>query len=130
MWYFVTLSTPSNSTDPHGNVTASATPFSITSRTSVALACTLVPPSNVTQEATVACDGRTFMPLISPGTTIFLVLECQVSGSRMNEKQYFTSFISVAAYLRYQLSIARMPPWASLTRNGSSPAAMMGKRPG
>ena len=41
-------------------------------------ACTLVPPSSVTQAATVACDGRTFMPLMSPGTTIFFLLECHV----------------------------------------------------
>src|SRR5580704_18210265 len=130
MWYLVTLSTPSSGIDPHGKFTASATPFSITSRTSVALACTLVPPSEVTQAATVDCDGLIFMPLISAGTTIFLVFECQVSGSRMKEKQYFTPFISVGAYLRYQLSMARMPPWTSPTRNGSSPAAMIGKRPG
>src|ERR1700752_5333986 len=96
--------------DPHGKLTASATPFSITSRTSVALACTLVPPSDVTQAATVDCEGRIFMALMSADTTIFLVLECQVSGSRMNEKQYFTPFISLAAYFRYQLSMARMPP--------------------
>ena len=37
MWYFVTLSTPNSSTEPHGKVTASATPFSSTSRTSGAL---------------------------------------------------------------------------------------------
>src|SRR5262245_4448939 len=67
----------------------------MTSRTSVALACTLVPPSSVTQAATVACDGRTFIPLMSPGTTIFFLLECHVSGSRMKEKQYFTSFIFI-----------------------------------
>src|SRR5262249_56382750 len=102
--YLGTLSPPSSGTEPHGKVTASATPLSITSRTSVALACTLVPPSSVTQAATVACEGRTFIPLMSPGTTIFFLLECQVSGSRMKEKQYFTSFISVAAYFRYQLS--------------------------
>src|SRR5499427_7791976 len=130
MSYFVTLSTPSSGTEPHGKVTASATPLSITSRTSVALACTLVPPSSVTQAATVACEGRTFIPLMSPGTTIFFLLECQVSGSRMKEKQYFTSFISFGAYLRYQASTARMPPLASPTRNGNSPAEMMGKRPG
>src|SRR5262245_15542826 len=59
------------------------------SRTSVALACTLVPPSSVTQAATVACDGRTFIPLMSPGTTIFFLLECHVSGSRMKEKSIF-----------------------------------------
>ena len=130
IWYLVTLLMPSTEIDPHGKFTASATPFAMTSRTSVALACTLVPPSKVTQAATVACDGRIFMPLMSAGTTIFLLLECQVSGSRMNEKQYLTSFISLAAYLRYQLSIARMPPWASPIRNGNSPAAMIGKRPG
>src|SRR5262249_22276939 len=120
----------SSGTEPHGNVTASATPFSSTSRTSGALACTLVPPSCVTQAATVAVDGRTFSPLISPGTTIFLLRECQVSGSSTKEKQYFTSFISDAAYLRYQASTARFPPLAFATRNGSSPAAMIGKRPG
>src|SRR3984957_15768074 len=130
MWYLVTLSTPSSGIDPHGKFTASATPFSITSRTSVALACTLVPLSEVTQAATVDCDGRIFMPLMSPGTTIFLVFKCQVSGSRMNEKQYFTPFISLGAYLRYQLSIARIPPSASPTRNGNSPAAKIGNRPG
>ena len=48
----------------------------------------------------------------------------------MNEKQYFTPFISFAAYLRYHSSIARMPPWASPIRNGNSPAAMIGNRPG
>src|SRR5215831_19509679 len=126
MSYLVTLSTPRSGTDPHGNITASATPFSMTSRTSDALACTLVPPSCVTQVAMVALDGRIFMPLMSDGTTIFLVRECHVAGSRMNEKQYFTSFISVGAYLRYQVSTARMPPCTSDTRNGISPAAMMG----
>src|SRR5882757_9829275 len=130
MWYFVTLSTPSSGTEPQGKVTDSATPFSSTSRTSVALACTLVPPSNVTQAATVACAGRTFMLLMSDGTMIFLLRECHAIGSWMNEKQYFTSFISLAAYLRYQASIARLPPLASPTRNGNSPAAMIGKRPG
>src|SRR4029079_4330749 len=98
IWYFVTLSTPSSGTEPQGNVTASATPFSITSRTSVALACTLVPPTSVTHAATVACDGLTFIPLMSPGTVIFFLLECHVSGSRMKEKQYFTSFISYAVF--------------------------------
>ena len=48
----------------------------------------------------------------------------------MKAKQNFTSFISLATYLRYQASIARFPPLASPTRNGSSPAAMIGKRPG
>src|SRR5258708_18705918 len=118
MCNFAFLSPPGRGPEPQGKVTASATPFSITSRTSVALACTLVPPSNVTQAATVACDGRTDIPLMSPGTWIFFLLECQVSGSRMKEKQYFTSFISFAAYLRYQLSMARMPPLDSPTRNG------------
>src|SRR5271166_548013 len=126
MWYFVTLSTPRSGTEPHGKVTASATPFSSTSRTSVALACTLVPPRSVTQAATVACEGRTFIPLMSPGTRIFFLLECHVAGSRTNEKQYLTSFISLAAYLRYQASIARLPPLASPTRNGNSPAEMIG----
>src|SRR2546425_6115120 len=130
MWYLVTLSTPSSDTEPHGKPTASATPFSSTSRTSEALACTLVPPSDVTQAAMVACEGLTFIPLMSPGTTIFLVLECHARGSRMKARQNFTSFISPATYLRYQASSARFPPLASPTRKGNSPAAMIGKRPG
>src|ERR1700726_3384823 len=97
---FVNLSTPRSGTEAHGNGGPSATPFASTPRTSVALACTLVPPSSVTQAATVACEGRTFIPLMSPGTRIFFLLECHVKGSRMKEKQYLTSFISVAAYLR------------------------------
>ena len=74
MWYFVTLSMPNSGTEPHGNVTASATPFSRMSRTSGALDCTLVPPSRVTNDAIVACAGLIFMPLMSPGTMIFLAL--------------------------------------------------------
>src|ERR1700737_1128382 len=105
IWYFVTLSTPRSGTEPPGNVPPPATPFSNTSRTSVALACTLVPPRSVTQAATVACEGRTFIPLISPGTRIFFLLECHVKGSRMKEKQYLTSFISAAEYLRYKAAL-------------------------
>ncbi len=75
MWYFVTLSMPNSTIEPQGKVTASATPFSMTSRTSGAEALTLVPPSWVTSVAMMACAGRIFMPLMSPGTTIFLVLE-------------------------------------------------------
>src|SRR5579884_1766479 len=71
----VTLSMPNNTIEPHGNVTASATPRSNTSRTSGAAASTLVPPSEVTSEAIVACEGRIFMPLISAGTMIFLLRE-------------------------------------------------------
>ena len=37
--------------------------------------CTLVPPSWVTKLAMVAWAGRIFMPLMSSGTTIFLVRE-------------------------------------------------------
>ena len=48
----------------------------MTSRISVGPACTLVPPSWVTQAAKVACDGRIFMPLMSAGTTTFLLREC------------------------------------------------------
>src|SRR5674476_1271815 len=59
-----------------GNVTASATPLPITSRTSGADACTLVPPSSVTNSAMVPCAGRIFMPLMSAGTITFLVDEC------------------------------------------------------
>ena len=41
-----------------------------------------------------------------------------------------TSFISAAAYLRYQASSACEPPFAFDIRKGSSPAPMIGKRPG
>ena len=75
-------------------------------RTSGADDCTLVPPSWVTQVAMVACAGRIFMPLMSPGTVIFLVLEWNEPGSCTKARQNLTSFISVAAYLRYQASIA------------------------
>src|SRR5262245_24154273 len=100
MSYLVTLSTPNSGTDPHGNMTASATPFSITSRTSDALACTLVPPSWVTQVAMVAFDGRTFIPLMSAGTTIFLLRECQVAGYRMQEEQFLTSLLLLVCFFR------------------------------
>ena len=51
-------------------------------------------------------------------------------GSCTKARQNFTSFISVAAYLRYQASSACEPPLALDIRNGSSPAPMIGKRPG
>ena len=121
---------PNSGTEPHGKVTASATPFSSMSRTSGALDCTLVPPSWVTKAAMVACAGRIFMPLMSPGTMIFLVLEWIAPGSCTKARQNFTSFISAAAYLRYQASSACEPPLALAIRNGSSPAPMIGKRPG
>ena len=75
MWYLVTLSMPNRKFEPHGLVAASATPFSSTSRISGADDCTLVPPSWVTSAAMVAWAGRIFMPLRSPGTTIFLLRE-------------------------------------------------------
>ena len=70
------------------------------------------------------------MPLMSPGTMIFLVREWNVPGSCTKARQNFTSFISVAAYLRYQASSADEPPLAFAIRNGNSPAPMIGKRPG
>ena len=48
----------------------------------------------------------------------------------MKPRQNLTSFISFSAYLRYQASSAIEPPLASDIRNGSSPAPMIGKRPG
>ena len=115
MWYFVTLSMPNSGTEPHGKVTASATPFSRMSRTSGALDCTLVPPSSVTNEAIVACAGRIFMPLMSPGTVIFFALEWNEPGSCMKARQNLTSFISFSACLRYQASSACEPPLAFAT---------------
>src|SRR6266404_5818962 len=71
---------PNSGIEPHGKVTASATPRSIASRTSGAAAFTLVPPSCVMKVAMVAWAGRIFMPLMSSGTTIFLVREWNVPG--------------------------------------------------
>src|ERR1700759_4416475 len=100
------------------------------SRTSGAEDCTLVPPRSVTKFAMVACAGRIFMPLTSSGTTIFLVRVWNDDGEWIKARQYLTSFISVAAYLRYQASRPSEPPLASDIRNGNSPAPMIGKRPG
>src|ERR1700719_3990970 len=130
MWYFVTLSMPNSTSEPQGKVTASATPRSMMSRTSGAEDCTLVPPSSVTTFAMVASAGRTFMSLMSSGTTIFLVRDWNDDGEWMNARQNLTSFISVPAYLRYQASSASEPPVAFDIRNGNSPAPMIGKRPG
>src|SRR6516164_4421289 len=130
MWYFVTLSTPNRISEPHGKVTPSATPRSRMSRTSGADDDTLVPPSNVTKFPMVACAGRIFMPLTSSGTTIFLVRVWNDEGEWMKARQNLVSFISVTAYLRYQASRPSEPPLASDIRNGSSPAPMIGKRPG
>ena len=63
------------------------------------------------------------MPLMSAGTMIFLVREWNVPGSCTKARQNFTSFISVAAYLRYQASSADEPPLAFAIRNGNSPGA-------
>ena len=89
-----------------------------------------MPPSDVTSEAMVACAGRIFMPLISLGTTIFLVREWNEPGSWAKAKQNLTSFISVAAYLRYQASSASEPPLALENMNGRLAASKIGKRPG
>src|SRR5580692_9064545 len=130
MWNFVTLSTPNNTSDPHGKVTPSATPRSMISRTSGAEDDTLVPPSSVTKSAMVASAGLIFMPLTSSGTTIFLVRVWNDEGEWMKARQNLTSFISCGAYLRYQASSPSEPPVASDIRKGSSPAPMIGKRPG
>src|SRR5271169_5835266 len=121
---------PNSRIEPHGKVTASATPFSRMSRTSGAAACTLVPPSEVTSDAVVACDGRIFMPAMSLGITIFLLLEWNEPGSCAKAKQYLTSFISAAAYLRYQSSSAPEPPLPFDIMNGRLAASNTGKRPG
>src|SRR5436309_10091941 len=86
MSYFVTLSMPNSSSEPHGKVTASATPRSMMSRTSGAEDCTLVPPSWVTKLAMVAWAGRIFIPLMSSGTTIFLVREWNDDGEWRSEE--------------------------------------------
>src|SRR6202007_3147257 len=130
MSYFVTLSMPNSTSDPHGNDTASATPRSMMSRTSGAEDWTLVPPSSVTKLAMVASAGRTFIPLMSSGTTIFFVREWNDDGEWTNARQNLTSFISFSAYFRYQASSPIEPPLALDIRNGSSPAPMIGKRPG
>src|SRR5258706_13134846 len=130
MSYFVTLSMPNSTSDPQGKVTASATPRSMMSRTSGGEDVPLVPPSRVPKFATVASAGRIFMPLMSSGTRIFFVREWNDDGEWMKARQNLTSFISSLAYFRYQASSAIEPPLASDIRNGSSPAPMIGKRPG
>ena len=67
---------------------------------------------------------------MSPGTMTFLSTMCSAPGSCTKARQNLTSFISLAAYLRYHSSSATVPPLAFDIRNGSSPAAMIGKRPG
>src|ERR1700687_444114 len=121
---------PNSTGEPHGKVTASATPRSMMSRTSGAEDCTSVPPRIVTKVAIVASAGRILSPLISSGTTIFLAFEWNDDGEWMKARQNLTSFISVSAYLRYQASSPIEPPLALDIRNGSSPAPMIGKRPG
>src|SRR5665647_890947 len=51
-------------------------------------------------------------------------------GECTKARQNLTSFISFSAYLRYQASSPIEPPLAAEMRNGNSPAAIMGKRPG
>src|SRR5205807_9823529 len=121
---------PNSTSEPHGKVTASATPRSMMSRTSGADDCTVVAPSWDTKLDMVAWAGRIFMPLISSGTMIFLVREWNEDGEWMKPRQNLTSFISFSAYLRYQASSPSEPPLASDIKNGSSPAPMIGKTPG
>ena len=71
--YFVVFSVPNRNIDPYGEVSVSTTPFSIKSRVSDGPAGTLVAPSVTIQAAKVACDGRTFAPFRSVGTTIFFL---------------------------------------------------------
>src|SRR4029079_7991859 len=128
--YFVTLSMPNSTRDPQGKVTASATPRSMTSRTSGAEDCTLVPPSWVMKVGMVARAVRTYRPLTLSVTTTFFSRAWNDDGEWMKARQNLTSFISFSAYLRYQASSASEPPLASDIRNGSSPAPMIGKTPG
>ena len=72
------------------------------------------------KRAMVALAGRTFMPFMSPGTTIFFLVEWNVPGSCAKVRQYLTSAISLPAYLRYQASSAALPALALANRNGSS----------
>jgi hypothetical protein len=87
----------------------------------------MVAPSADMKAALVPLEERIFMPLICEGSVIGF-FECMVPTCRC-AKQNFTSFISAAAYLRYQASSAAEPGPGWPIRNGSSPAAKMGKRP-
>ena len=73
--------------------------------------------------------GRIFMPLMSVGSVIFL-RAWKVPGSCTKAKQNFTSFISLRRVLRYQASMAAVPPLPLANRNGSEAPAITGKRPG
>jgi hypothetical protein len=110
-----------------GKVIASATPFDSASRASGADTCTLVPPSTLTIWPTVPLAGRIFMPLIWPGS-VMGCFEWKVPTCRC-ARQTLTSFISCWAYERYQASSAFDAGPGLSTRNGSSAAAMIGKRP-
>ncbi len=69
------------------------------------------------------------MPLMSVGTVIFL-REWKVPGSCTKAKQNFTSFISRAAYWRYQASMAALPLLPLANKKGKDAPAITGKRPG
>ena len=127
VWNLTALSMPKEMVDSHGKVMASATPRSMASRDSGADTLTLVAPSSVMYCAVVALAGRIFMPLICDGS-VMATLEWMVPTCTC-PKQYFTSFISVAAYLRYHWSSASEPGPGLAIRKGSSLAAKIGKRP-
>ena len=72
----------------------------------------------------------TFSPRMSAGSSTFLWVVCTVPGSCRKARQKCTSFISCAAYLRYQASKAAVPASELPNTKGSSDAPTTGNRPG
>ena len=87
-----------------------------------------MPPSRVTNAPMVASPGRTLSPLMSSGSTI-LCREWNVLDLQKGEAD-----MDILHLLRRKRAIPFIeraePPLALPIRNGSSPAAMIGNRPG
>ena len=130
MWKVTTLSMPNRMIEPHGKVIASATPRSSASRASGAEACTLVPPSSVTIWPIVLVAGRTFMPLMSVGSTQLLLAVEGAGVVDEGEAERARPSSPSPRTARYQASIAAEPPLALAKMNGRPAPAITGKRPG
>ena len=90
-----------------------------------------MPPSCVTKVAMVACAGRIFMPLMSAGTTIFFLLEWNEPGIvHEGEAELDVLHLLGGVFAIPGVERPRAALGVAEIRNGNSPAAMIGKRPG
>jgi len=123
---FRTLSMPNSTSDPHGKVTASATPRSMMSRTSAPRTARWCRRAASQSWAMVAWAGRIFMPLTSSGTTIFLVREWNDEGEWMKARpeldvlHLLLGIFPVPGIERHRAALA------SDIRNGSFSGAISG----